>query len=111
MGTGYPPPQPTRGLRSVVSSPSGVRAGRGMAGRKGRRRREGEEFGREGEERGKEGRRWEGICLTIVKLLPIRACERLRGKGILPIRMHTYMYLLERSIRYEQPLSELINRI
>ena len=59
------------------------------------------EKGRRG---GREGRRWEGICRTIVKLLPIRACERLHGKGLLPIRMHKY--LLKRSIRYEQPLSE-----
>ena len=73
---------------------------------KGRRRREEEELGRGrgGEEEGRERRRWEGICRTIVKLLPIRACERLHGKGLLPIRMHKY--LLKRSIRYEQPLSE-----
>jgi len=79
---------------------------KGMEGEKARRRKEGEELGRGrgGEEEGRERRRWEGICRTIVKLLPIRACERLRGKGLLPIRMHKY--LLKRSIRYEQPLSE-----
>ena len=72
--------------------------GRGKGKKEKGRRGVGEGKGRRG---GRERMRWEGICRTIVKLLPIRACERLHGKGLLPIRMHKY--LLKRSIRYEQP--------
>jgi len=49
----------------------------------------------------REGRRGERICRTNVKLLPIRACERLHdGKTyylFVCIRRPTVLYLLERS--------------
>jgi len=77
----------------------------------GKGRTEGEELGMGKGRRGEsEGRRGEGICTTNVKLLPIRACERLHSK----IYYYYYYYYYHRlfvcirtclngHIRHEQP--------